>query len=91
MGCSRLAGAETKMAREAARYRFYAQYWAEGYSEGHGLRKTSKCKKESVIKVPITPTLIILLITKLVNSTISKTTKEATTNNMFSGIYSLKL
>lgn len=74
------------MAREAARYRFYAQYWAEGCSEGPGLRKTSKCKKESVIKVAITPTLIILLITKLVNSTISKTTKEVMTNNMFSGI-----
>lgn len=74
------------MVREAARYRFYAQYWAEGCSEGPGLRKTSKCKKESVIKVAITPTLIILLITKLVNSTISKTTKEVMTNNMFSGI-----
>lgn len=74
------------MAREAARYRFYARYWAEGCSEGPGLRKTSKCKKESVIKVAITPTLIILLITKLVNSTISKTTKEVMTNNMFSGI-----
>jgi hypothetical protein len=81
---------ETKMAREAARYRFYAQYWAEGCSEGPGLRKTSKCKKESVIKVAITPTLIILLITKLLNSTISKTTKEATTNNMFSGKISFK-
>jgi hypothetical protein len=91
MGCSRQAGVETKMVREAARYRFYARYWAEGCSEGPGLRKTSKCKKESVIKVAITPTLIILLIIKLVNSTISKTTKEATTNNMFSGIYSLKL
>jgi hypothetical protein len=86
MGCSRRAGVETKMAREAARYRFYVQYWAEGCSEGHGLRKTSKCKKESVIKAAIIPTLIILLITKLVNSTISKTTKEVTTNNMFSGI-----
>ena len=79
------------MVREAARYRFYAQYWAEGCSEGPGLRRTSKCKKESVIKVAITSTLIILLITKLVNSKISKTTKESMIKNMFSGKNSLKL
>lgn len=70
--------------RWKARFRFFERYWEEACSRDPGPRRTSRCKKESLIEVLITQ--IILPIIRRWNSTTSKSIQEAMINNMFSGI-----